>query len=293
MKIVAVGGGKGGTGKTAIAVSIAKMFAIKRKILLVDLDVDNPCTYTLLSSKPEIIKEIYAFKPKILEDKCKLCGKCVEYCPVHALVLIPSKKILFIKTLCESCGNCMIVCPEGAIKEDKAVIGWIKEDKMDNLHLIVGEAKPGERKTDEVMTETIEYVEKIAENYELLIFDVPPGTGRGIYDAFKLADLVVTVTEPTMLGFHDLKKLYSLIRSMNKKSIAIINKYGLKGGVQDEQEEFLRNNRVQYEKIPYDEYMVKAYVSGETVIEAYPDSPSARSIKKIVKNLEKIMFHSA
>ncbi|RLE73718.1 MAG: cobalamin biosynthesis protein CobQ, partial [Thermoprotei archaeon] len=63
MKIVAVGGGKGGTGKTAIAVNIAKMFAIKRKILLVDLDVDNPCTYTLLSSKPEIIKEIYAFKP--------------------------------------------------------------------------------------------------------------------------------------------------------------------------------------------------------------------------------------
>ncbi|RLE62138.1 MAG: hypothetical protein DRJ38_10215, partial [Thermoprotei archaeon] len=56
MKIIAVGGGKGGTGKTVLAVNLAYGLAEKgRRVLLVDLDVDNPCTYTFLDIKLRMI----------------------------------------------------------------------------------------------------------------------------------------------------------------------------------------------------------------------------------------------
>jgi len=286
LKIIAVGGGKGGTGKTVLAVNLAYGLAEKgRRVLLVDLDVDNPCTYTFLDIKLRMIKEVYTYKPKILEEKCTLCGECVKYCPVHALVLIPERKLLFFPTLCESCLNCMVVCPEKAILEDKTVIGWIKQGSMGSIDLIVGEIKPGERKTDEVISETLNYALENADSYDLLILDVPPGTGRGVYEALKHADLVIAVTEPTRLGLNDLRKFYKLLNVVKKESVVVINKYGLKKGVYGELEALIEKLKVRVFEIPYDKHLVEAYISGKIVLEVFPESPSAKAIKEIVDEL--------
>ncbi|RLE71487.1 MAG: hypothetical protein DRJ37_04875 [Thermoprotei archaeon] len=286
MKIIAVGGGKGGTGKTVLAVNLAYGLAEKgRRVLLVDLDVDNPCTYTFLDVKLRIIREVYTYKPKILEEKCTLCGECVKYCPVHALVLLPGRKLLFFPTLCESCLNCMVVCPEKAILEDKIVIGWVKRESMDSIDLIVGEIKPGERKTDEVISETLNYALESADNYDLVILDVPPGTGRGVYEALKQADLIVAVTEPTRLGLNDLRKFYKLLNMVKKESVIVINKYGLKKGVYGELEALIEKFKIGVFKVPYDKHLVEAYISGKIVLKVFPESPSARAIKEIVNKL--------
>jgi len=286
LKIIAVGGGKGGTGKTVLAVNLAYGLAEKgRRVLLVDLDVDNPCTYTFLDVKLRIIREVYTYKPKILEEKCTLCGECVKYCPVHALVLLPGRKLLFFPTLCESCLNCMVVCPEKAILEDKIVIGWVKRESMDSIDLIVGEIKPGERKTDEVISETLNYALESADNYDLVILDVPPGTGRGVYEALKQADLIVAVTEPTRLGLNDLRKFYKLLNMVKKESVIVINKYGLKKGVYGELEALIEKFKIGVFKVPYDKHLVEAYISGKIVLKVFPESPSARAIKEIVNKL--------
>jgi len=286
LKIIAVGGGKGGTGKTVLAVNLAYGLAEKgRRVLLVDLDVDNPCTYTFLDVKLRIIREVYTYKPKILEEKCTLCGECVKYCPVHALVLLPGRKLLFFPTLCESCLNCMVVCPEKAILEDKIVIGWVKRESMDSIDLIVGEIKPGERKTDEVISETLNYALESADNYDLVILDVPPGTGRGVYEALKQADLIVAVTEPTRLGLNDLRKFYKLLNMVKKESVIVINKYGLKKGVYGELEALIEKFKIRVFKVPYDKHLVEAYISGKIVLKVFPESPSARAIKEIVNKL--------
>jgi len=293
LKIIAVGGGKGGTGKTVFAANLSLSFAEKGyKVLLVDLDVDNPCTYTLFKRDLKRVKTISFFKPKLLEDKCTLCGECIKYCPVHALVLIPGKKLLFIKTLCEGCGNCIIVCPEKAIVEDNMAIGYILENRDSNPSIIVGELIPGERKTDEVMRNTLKYGINIGlkDKYDLIILDIPPGTGEGIYNAFKEADMIISITEPTKLGLNDFKKLCKLIEKMsNKKHITIINKYGLKGGIYKELIQFIKKLKIDFYTIPYDEKMMEAYILGQPVIKIYPNSPSSQAIKRITKKIEFIL----
>jgi len=289
LKIIAVGGGKGGTGKTVLAVNLAYDLATGgRRVLLVDLDVDNPCTYTFLDAELRACMEVYTYKPRVLEEKCTLCGECIKYCPVHSLVLIPGKKLLFLPSLCEGCLNCMIVCPKKAILEDKAVIGWVKQGTTGSIDLIVGEAKPGERKTDEVISETLRYALEKADSYDLVVLDVPPGTGKGVYEALKHADLIVAVTEPTRLGLNDLRKFYKLLGMMNKKSIVVINKYGLKGGVYGELEALIEKFKVRVFKIPYDKHLVEAYISGKIVLEVFPESPSAKAIREIVSELATI-----
>lgn len=286
MKIIAVGGGKGGTGKTVLAVNLAYGLARRScRVLLVDLDVDNPCTYTFLDIRLRTIREVYTYKPKILEEKCTLCGECVKYCPVHALVLIPERKLLFFPTLCEGCLNCMVVCPEKAVLEDKTVIGWVKQGSTDSIDLIVGEIKPGERKTDEVISETLNYALENADSYDLVILDMPPGTGRGIYEALKHADLIIAVTEPTRLGLNDLRKFYKLVGLINKESVVVINKYGLKGGVYSELEALVKKLKVRVFKIPYDKRLVEAYISGKIVLKTFPKSLSAKAIREIVGEL--------
>ncbi len=295
MTIITVCGGKGGTGKSTIAVNIAVLLSSlssKKKVLLVDLDVDNPCTYTLLDMTLRESSEIASFKPEISSNKCTLCGECVNYCPTHALVLLPNK-LLYISTLCEGCAACLYVCPYRAISEGSKVIGWIKEAKGKKLDLIVGEVRPGERKSEEVMERTLKYALMKVADYEYVILDAPPGTGRGIYEALKIADIVLLVTEPTKLGLHDLKRMYQLVNRLDKPRLLVINKYGLKGGIYDELEDFINQNEIPSIKIPYDRYLLNAYIQGNVLIEVYPDAPSTKALIKLTEKIKEIIQERA
>jgi len=289
MTIIAVSGGKGGTGKTTIAVNISLILSRVRghKTLLVDLDVDNPCTYTLLGVSLREVVHVKSFKPEIDELKCTLCGECTRYCPTHALVLI-ADKLLLLNSLCEGCAACLYVCPTSAIKEGRKVIGWIKEAGKGVLDVIVGEAKPGERKTDDVMEKTLKYALKKLQPYDYVIIDTPPGTSRGIYEALKASDIIVLVTEPTRLGLTDLKRLYSLTRGIGRPIIVAVNKYGLKGGSYRELEDFLSREDLPSVFIPYDNSLLRSYIRGECVIEQQPQAPSAQSLLQLADKINEI-----
>ncbi len=54
------------------------------------------------------------YKTFIKKDKCILCGKCLEVCPVFAIEAKDAHEYR-ISFYCNKCGKCMDVCPAGAI----------------------------------------------------------------------------------------------------------------------------------------------------------------------------------
>ena len=286
-KVLAVIGGKGGTGKTLLAVNLAYGLRRRGRILLVDVDVDNPCSRTFIKSRPtsrEVVKE---FRPKIDENRCRLCGLCVQSCHQHALMLIPGKKILLMPELCEGCGVCRLVCPFQAIDAGWVEAGYIEEHNvMDGLDAVVGELKPTTRRTPLMILKTLRYAEKKFKNYDYVVIDSPPGTGSGIYAVMNFSDLIIAVTEPTRLGLRDFMKLYKLYEKAGSKEIfAIINKSGLRGEILEELRKQLMEMGISWIEIPYDEKVVKAYIEGSILIEDYPESPAARTLKSFIEKL--------
>ena len=287
MTVYTVTGGKGGTGKTVVAVNlaVAMAYVTRERVLLVDLDVDNPCTYTLLRVEPTVVREVRSFKPLVDEEACTECGRCVEYCPTHALVLIPGSGLMFVETLCEGCAACMHVCPERAISRGGRTTGWVKEAEADGVHLVLGELRPGDRKYHDVMEETLEHAKQLWSLYDIVVVDTPPGTGKGIRMALEASDIVVAVTEPTRLGLLDLKRLDRLVTMVGRKEVVVVNKYGLPGGVHGELEAYLEERGVRWFRVRYDVRLMEAYMSGKPVVSYDPEAPSSRDIKALAEEL--------
>jgi MinD superfamily P-loop ATPase len=102
---IAVASGKGGTGKTMVATSLANSLATAHTVQFIDCDVEAPNAHLFL--KPQLEKSVSATIkiPVIDEDLCILCGMCVDVCEFHALAMLQEKIILFPQ-LCHGCGSC-------------------------------------------------------------------------------------------------------------------------------------------------------------------------------------------
>ena len=286
--VIAVTGGKGGTGKTLLAVNLAYILSRNDKTLLVDADVDNPCSKTFLKTSPNFRKIVKEFRPRINQDKCKLCGTCVQNCHEHALLLIPGKRVTLMPELCEGCGVCKIVCPFDAIEDSWIDSGCIEEYQVsENLDAIVGELKPTTKRTPVMILKTLKHAEERMNNYRYVVVDSPPGTGSGIYAVMRFSEKILAVTEPTRLGLTDLMKLYRLYKQVKpeRKLLVVVNKSGIRGELREELEETLSNLKVEWRKIPYDESAVKSYVEGSILVERFPDTPSAQAITRIAREI--------
>ena len=291
-KVVAVTGGKGGTGKTLISVNLAHIFSEKGRTLLVDVDVDNPCTKTFFKKTPISRKTVKEFRPEIDEAACKLCGICVQKCYGHALLLIPGRKLVLLPSLCEGCAICRLVCPFNAINDSWVDSGYIEEYVVnDGLDAVVGELSPATRRTPVMILKTLKRMEEKMDGYRYVVIDSPPGTGSGIYGVMDYADLIISVTEPTRLGLSDLMKIYKLYGKLKpeKRIIAVINKVGLRGEIRREIEDFLNRSGIPWRVIPYDGSVVKSYARESILVNEYPDSPSAKAIREIAAEVLKIL----
>jgi len=287
-RVVAVTGGKGGTGKTLLAVNLAYIFSKRGRTLLVDVDVDNPCTRTFFKTDPVSKITVKEFRPEINQVRCKLCGICVQNCHGHALLLVPGQKIVLMPSLCEGCAICKLVCPFKAITDSWVDSGYIEEYEVDgNLDAVVGELSPTTKRTPVMILKTLRHAGKKMENYRYVVVDSPPGTGSGIYAVMDYADLIVSVTEPTRLGLSDLMKIYKLYEKVKSRKfmLAVVNKSGIRGELREELEETLSNLKVEWRKIPYDESAVKSCVEGSILVERFPEAPSAQAITKIAREL--------
>ncbi|MBM1154592.1 P-loop NTPase [archaeon] len=263
--VIAIAGGKGGTGKTTIAVNLADALHRRYRLLLVDADCSNPCTRTFFSAAKALWqKEITLFKPQILEERChyKACKRCVELCPEHALLAQPNKPPALIEDLCNGCSVCQIVCNYGAITEAQQVVGHLYFSEVDgNLHLLVSELTPGSRKNPVVVHHCMVEAERLSDHYDLTLVDCPAGTGIDLYLILRYATTAILVTEPTLLALSDLKKLSQLLlMAGGKPTILVVNKSGINPNLEKQIVSEIEAHYVV--KIPYDHRIFRQVSSG-------------------------------
>jgi len=90
---IAVASGKGGTGKTSLAVSLALALSQDgepwvtpgAQPLFLDCDVEAPDAHLFLHPEMDSSKEVTLRIPGVDQDRCTLCGECVEVCQYNAL----------------------------------------------------------------------------------------------------------------------------------------------------------------------------------------------------------------
>lgn len=227
---VAVVSGKGGTGKTTISVQLAYFLSHKMglNVRLIDCDVEEPNDFIFFKNKKQTSSKIInQYVAEIVEDKCKFCRDCVEYCMYNAIVVIPSVKYAKIeKNLCHSCGACLVACKHKSIIEVPVPIGDVNfYDISPKLSLAEGRLKIGstmqtmlihnlkkENKREPKTTDTID------------IYDAPPGTSCSVVETIADANRIIVVAEPTPFGLHDFNLIIKLLRDMEKPFSVIVNK---------------------------------------------------------------------
>jgi len=217
--IISVGSGKGGTGKTSVAVNLALSLG---DVKLLDCDVEEPNAHLLLH--PEINKKepVYTSIPKVDRQLCNTCGECTKFCQFNAIFVAP-EKILVFPDLCHSCGGCALVCPKKAITWEKHRIGMLNFGTRDGVDLIYGELEVSKHLAVPVIIAVKKQI-KAAEN---VILDSPPGTSCPFVETVSGSDFCLLVTEPTPFGLHDLKIAVDVLRKVAVPFGIIVNRAGI------------------------------------------------------------------
>ena len=216
---IAVASGKGGTGKTTVAVNLALVLSASRQVTLADCDVEEPNLH-LFFSGPAEEEEVTIPVPEIETNTCTLCGKCGQFCRYGALIVLKDR-VLQYPQLCHSCGGCSMVCPVGSISERPEVAGVIHvSDPEPSLHLISGTLREGSIHTPAV----IKAVRKKLYPEELVLLDAPPGTACAAMETLEGCDFCLLVTEPTPFGLHDLTLICQLAKLYHIPVGVVINR---------------------------------------------------------------------
>jgi len=217
--IISVASGKGGTGKTTVAVGLALS---AENVQLLDCDVEEPNVHILLKPKIHHERPVYSLVPQIIEERCNYCRKCAELCQYHA-IFVAKKNFLVFPELCHSCGLCSVACPEKAIIEKERQIGVVKKGLAQGIDIVYGELNVGEPMAGPVIRD----VKKEIDRRKLVIIDVPPGASCPVVESVHGSDFTVLVTEPTPFGLHDLKIAVEVLRTLNVPFGVVINRAGI------------------------------------------------------------------
>lgn len=274
--IIAVASGKGGTGKTTVAVAL--VLASSEPVAYADCDVEEPNGSIFL--KPEVaeVERVLVEVPDIDEEKCTSCGKCARFCQFNALVSLGTPPLVFPE-LCHSCGGCEIVCPTGAISWRKVSVGEITLGRSDGgrISVVQGKLDVGSSLAPPVIRQVKSY---IADDV-LTVIDCPPGTSCPVIESLGDADYVLLVTEPTPFGLHDLKLAVETVRVLGIPFSVIINRFDEgDSGVEDY---CIEESIDVIVRIPHRREMAEAYSTGGNLFDAIPEMRELfREIPRII-----------
>ncbi|MEE0514673.1 MAG: ATP-binding protein [Emergencia sp.] len=252
MKIACLSG-KGGAGKTMVAVNLA---AAAGKATYIDCDVEEPNGRLFL--KPQDVQKtvVSALLPEFDPKLCTGCRKCVDFCRFHALIYIKEKPVVFSE-VCHSCGGCSMVCPEGAVKEIEKPVGVLEIGYSGHIRTVTGVLNPGEASGVPVIRAALKEAD------DFTVIDCPPGSACSVMESAEDADYCILVAEPTAFGLHNFEMVYRLVTLLGRKCGAVINKMQ---EPYEPLEEFCRENDIPVlARIPYDPKTAALAASGKIV----------------------------
>jgi len=216
---IAVASGKGGTGKTSVAVNLALSISNAQ---LIDCDVEEPNVHIFLNPKITSSKPVEIQVPVIDEEKCNYCGECSRFCQFNALFIAGETALVFPE-LCHSCGGCKLLCPKQAITEQPRQIGTIHSGQSNGIDIVYGELKIGEP----LAVPVIAAVKKEMKNEGPVILDSSPGTACPVVETVHGTDFCLMVTEPTPFGLHDLEVATEVVQLLNVPMGVVVNFAGI------------------------------------------------------------------
>jgi len=269
--IIAIASGKGGTGKTTVAVSLALSI---EKAQLVDCDVEEPNSHIFL--RPEIATRLPAHipVPQIDESRCTFCGRCKQVCAYNAIAVFPGAEgkkgqVLVFPQLCHGCGACAYLCPEHAITEQPREIGVVEIGASRGISFVHGTLAIGEAMAPPLIRQVQAHIDRS----RTVIIDAPPGTSCPAVTAVSPADVCLLVTEPTPFGLHDLRLAVEVLRKLGLPFGVAINRSDLGD---DKTEAFCGEEHIPVLlRLPFEERIAAAYARGVPLIEAAPQYAQA------------------
>ncbi len=274
---IAVASGKGGTGKTTVAVSLAWHLSQDNSTAYLDCDVEEPNGHIFLN--PEITEEVEATLPvpDVNEDLCTGCGICSNICAYNAVVTIGDTPMVF-QDLCHACGGCFHACPENAITEIPHRVGFIEKGHAGSIEFIHGKLDIGKAFSPPIIRE----VKRHAPEREMLIYDCPPGTSCPVIAAIGGSDYVVLVTEATPFGLHDLMLTVDTVKEIGIPMGVVINRSGQ--GTPETLQYCKRVGIPVIAEIPFDRTIAECYSNGGVIARDLPQFGSSfEAVAKAVR----------
>jgi len=259
---IAIASGKGGTGKTTVAVNLA--LSVEESVQLLDCDVEEPNCHIFLRTSMAHVETVGIPVPEVDEERCNACGKCGEACQFSAIVSIKTKPLVFPE-LCHGCGACAKVCPTEAIAEADRPTGVVEAGQSGSVSFLHGRLNVGEPMAPPL----IRAVKRRARGNGIAIFDSPPGTSCPVIATLRESDFVVLVTEPTPFGLNDLVLAVETVRQLDIPFGVVINRADVGDGrVRD----YCRTEDIPVLlEIPDDRRIAEAYSRGEPAVNAVPE----------------------
>ena len=276
---IAVISGKGGTGKSSIS---SAFVSVAKSAVVVDCDVDASNLYLLFSP---LCKEEEVFvsgsHAVVNNDKCTNCNTCIDLCRFDAISKV-NGKIRISESTCDGCYLCSRVCPVQAIKMIPADKSRMYAGTFRYGDMVYGRLAPGEENSGKMVNLLREKAKKYVEDYgyDTVILDGPPGIGCPVISTITGVDKVVVVTEPTISGFLDMKRVIEVVCRFSVQMSVIVNKYDLNPGICEQIDKWCEEMEIPVvAHLPFDAQIVEGMIAGKTIIEYNKDCEVSRLIE--------------
>ncbi len=263
--IVAIASGKGGAGKTTVAVNLALTLARRdRPVHLIDADVEEPNVRLFLDLEEVTTHRVTVPCPVVEPDLCEQCGVCSDHCRFGAILVLGEGVTVFTE-LCHGCGGCTLVCPTHALTEQPREMGTLESGRGHGLRFTGGRIDVSEPRA----VPLIQAAKARIRPDEIALVDAPPGSGCSMMEAVAGSDLVCFVAEPTPFGISDLELAMAAVEQLGLPFGVVVNRRDLGDG---ELESRLAARGVEvFASLPEDRRIAEVTSRGERVIESVPE----------------------